>query len=102
MEIIYQLDIPMDRLKYATDMLRYDSAFKVSFLDPLTVRVEMLSFTPGRWESFGVSNLQPLKYKTLLAEFQRKVAESHGFLKGLRFFQKWLQHYPEDMFLIQG
>lgn len=101
MKYAYVLNIPANQLKHATDMLRYDGAFEVRFRDEDTVMIEMLSFTPGRWESFGVGNLKPIRYQMTAATYRDKIGVSDGFTRGLRFFQQWMKHSPEDKLLVQ-
>ena len=118
MQYIYCITIPASILKNATDMLRYDSAFELTVhpatdapeLTPTTilknateVDIKCLNFTSGRWHSFGVNieQYQHITLKVTQKYFNELCERAVGFTKGIRFFQKWLQIYPEDHLLVE-
>lgn len=98
---IYKLVISTGQLQYATDMLRYDGAFQVN-LQGGNAEIEMLSFTPERWASFGVTGLHPLVYNAAAADYKRNGSEAQGFLRGIRFAQSWIQRFPQQQYLVQS
>jgi hypothetical protein len=98
---VYRLVIPTEKLQYATDMLRYEGAFQVD-IQGGNAKIEMLSFTPERWASFGVTCPQPLIDNALAADYKRKGSEAQGFLRGIRFAQAWIQKFPQQTYLVQS
>jgi len=85
---IYILTLPKKQLEHATDMLRYDDAFRIEDRGD-EVQIEMLSFTPARWESFGVKPPSPIELNILKAEYDKYIQQAVGFTAGIRFAQKW-------------
>lgn len=97
MEKVYIIKMPADTLRHATDMLRYDGAYRVTmdktYLGQPTVgqvTIETLNFTPDRWASFGVT-VTPAAIMTVSAkDHEVKRHQSTGFIEGLRFAQKFI------------
>ena len=85
-EKFYILTLPKKHLHYASDMLRYDDAYQIKTVGE-DYRIEMLQFTPARWESFGVKPPPPLQCNISTTEYHSKFARASGFLAGIRFAQ---------------
>jgi len=109
MENLYEVTLPANRLRYATDMLRYDGAYDITVIpansaqSQTMVRLKLCKLTPGRWKSFNVDieKYLPISYKMPAKEHDLLYKQAYGFLCGLRFFQKWLRIFPEDHVLVE-
>ena len=76
-------------------MLRYDGAYRTQKIAD-GYRIEMVGFTPARWESFGVTP-KHFEFSVLAKEYYQYSAQATGFTEGIRFAQELL-----DATLIQG
>lgn len=98
MEKLYILDITAKQLKYATDMLRFDSCYQAEVSkDGSLFHLYCASYTPARWASFSANPSLVRTDKVTVREWTEKHIAATGFLWGLRF----AQHFHGDR-LVEG
>jgi len=100
----YVLIIPTEDLLHATDMLRYDSCYKIDYkADTDHVLIHCLHFTPDRWKSFdALINVGQINTHEMTAtEYNEAAAKAHGFLDGIRFAQKWIFNHYQHHHLVE-
>jgi len=86
METQYILELTREKLQQAADMLRYDCAFEVEFLEDIA-KVHCIRFTRERWQSFGVIPKVSASWELTAKEAQGLFNEAKGFTEGIRFAQ---------------
>lgn len=94
---VYIIKMPADKLRQASDMLRYDGAYRVTVDEGYPgqptvgeVTIETLNFTPDRWASFGVTVTPAVIMDISAKDHEVKRRLSTGFIEGLRFAQRWI------------
>ena len=88
------IEIGTKHLAGATDMLRYDRAFDATYYPDREVwRIQLLQYTSGRWESFGLTAVEvKVLYEQRMnaREYSDAQSKASGFTEGMRFAQRFL------------
>ncbi len=93
---VYTVEVSPKKLFEASDMLRYDGAYRIKCDLALNVcEISLVSFTPNRWRSFDVE--PKLKYDTTVTQKAREelLSQAEGFINGLKFCQSKLMQSEE-------
>ncbi len=88
------ISVPVKNFRYSADMLRFDSAYKVSRKGD-NYEIESLHFTPARWASFNQHSCQ-VRIKMTEREWKEKSLQAEGFIAGIRFAQDLLESEKES------
>lgn len=84
----YVIYLTKKQLSGATDMLRYDSAYKVEIKGDEVV-IYAAQYTPARWLSFDIRPTNVIELDSTVSERTENYIRSSGFMEGLRFAQQW-------------
>lgn len=98
----YILEVDKKKLRYVTDMLRYDNCFRVDRGNDDTLFVHTLNFTPERWRSFGYVPNVKLESGVLASQYRQYIYEAVGFTEGLRFAYAMMKEIGEIIPLVEG
>ena len=96
----YILEVPKKRMSYATDMLRFDSAFQIEDKGD-NYRIYCINYTLERWKSFGVIPTVISSLSMTASEESIFYYKASGFIAGIRFAQNILSECPGQP-LVEG
>lgn len=94
----YHIRVSIKGLLQAADMVRHDLVFAMELVDPQTVELAALRYTPERWHSFTVG--LPVsawgEKKLTKAEYEDAMGKAAGFLAGFRAYNTVLGLVGKD------
>jgi hypothetical protein len=99
----YIVTIDTNDLKHATDMLRFDGCYE-AVPTPSGWCLKLLTFTPARWASFGVSyaRLMVTEHKVTASEATRQADKALGFREALKAVPQLLKDRDPKGYVADG